>query len=449
MLEPGQVICDRYQLVEKLNDNPVRQTWLATDLSSRESEAEVAEVIVKLLAVEGSVQWDHVKLFEREAQVLKQLDHPQIPRYRDYFCLDEKPLWFGLVEEYIPGYSLKQLLVQGKKFSEAEIRQIAIALLDTLIYLHELSPPVLHRDIKPSNVIWGEDGEIYLVDFGAVQDKAASEGSTFTVVGTYGYTPLEQFGGRAVAASDLYALGATLIHLVTGVAPAELPQKELRLQFRDRVSLPSALVTWLEILVEPAPENRFGSAAAALEALERGSDNRLTQRDSKAIALQAPLGTKVNLRKTSTELQIEIPARSSAYAVSIFLGLVLLFFALSCFINIGMGSWDWAFAYLLLSLVISFLIYTITCPTQIYFNENCFVIYKQILGYIPSSPDGAIANIEDVFVDHLESKQAAGNSSQRCITLQAGLREYSFGQGLSRAECLWLVQEIRDWLGLR
>lgn len=444
MLEPGQVICDRYQLIEKLNDNPVRQTWLATDLNSNEPEATTAEVIVKLLAVQGNVQWDHVKLFEREAQVLKQLDHPFIPRYRDYFCLDEKPLWFGLVEEYIPGDSLKELLVQGKKFSETEIREIAIALLDTLIYLHELSPPVLHRDIKPSNIIWGEDDEIYLVDFGAVQDKAASEGSTFTVVGTYGYTPLEQFGGRAVPASDLYALGATLIHLVTGVAPAELPQKELRLQFRDRVSLPGDLVNWLEILVEPAPENRFGSAEAALDALERGTHNRIAQSLPSAIALKAPEGTKVNLHKSSTELQIEIPARSSAYAASIFLGLVLLFFMLSCFINIGTGSWDWAFAYLILSLVISFLIHTIICPTQVYFDKECFVIYKKILGYIPSTPDGAIANLEDVFLDNTE-----GNSSQRCITLQAGLREYSFGQGLSRAECLWLVQEIKSWLELR
>ena len=71
---------------------------------------------------------------------------------------------------------------------------------------------MLHRDIKPSNLILGEDEQVYLVDFGAVQDKVAPSCTTFTVVGTYGYTPMEQFGGRAVPASDLYALGATLIH---------------------------------------------------------------------------------------------------------------------------------------------------------------------------------------------------------------------------------------------
>jgi Serine/threonine protein kinase len=93
--------------------------------------------------------------------------------------------------------------------------------------LHELSPPVLHRDIKPSNLILDDSEQIYLVDFGAVQAQASVTGVTFTVVGTSGYAPLEQFWGRgAVAASDLYALGATLIHLLTNTYPADLPQKK-------------------------------------------------------------------------------------------------------------------------------------------------------------------------------------------------------------------------------
>jgi serine/threonine protein kinase len=174
-------------------------------------------------------------LFEREAQVLKQLNHPRIPQYRDYFAIDDRMLWFGLVQDYIPGTSLKDLLSQGKRFSQEQVRQIAVEVLQILIYLHELNPPVLHRDIKPSNLILGDDGQVYLVDFGAVQDRAAKEGATFTVVGTYGYAPMEQFGGRTVPASDLYALGTTLIHLLTGIAPADLPQDDLRIQFSDKV----------------------------------------------------------------------------------------------------------------------------------------------------------------------------------------------------------------------
>ncbi|MEQ8755918.1 MAG: serine/threonine-protein kinase [Coleofasciculus sp. G1-WW12-02] len=265
-----QILRDRYQLKQKLGDNPRRQTWLADDITLSVPQP----VIVKLLTFGGEVQWDDLRLFEREAQILKQLKHPRIPKYRDYFHINERSLWFGLVQDYIPGVSLKTLMSQGQRFIEADIRKIARELLHILQFLHQLNPAVLHRDIKPSNVIWGEDGHIYLVDFGAVQDRATTEGATFTVVGTYGYAPMEQFGGRAVPSSDLYALGATLIHLLTGTAPADLPQRNLRICFEDRVNLNPSLVSWMQTLTEPALEQRFKSAAAALNALESGKTMR-------------------------------------------------------------------------------------------------------------------------------------------------------------------------------
>ncbi|MBN3872338.1 serine/threonine-protein kinase [Nostoc sp. JL33] len=268
MLQPEQILQDRYQIQRQLGNNGIRQTWQALDLQASDGENSV--VVVKLLAFGGTVQWDDLKLFEREAQILKQLNHPRIPRYIDYFCIDDRTLWFALIQEYIPGESLKDKLAVGKRFSEKRAIKIAVEVLNILTYLHELNPGVLHRDIKPSNLIWGEDNQIYLVDFGAVQDKAAREGVTFTVVGTYGYAPMEQFGGRAVAASDLYALGATLIHLLTGTSPADLPQQDLRLQFTDRVNLSPSFVSWLQKLIEPAPEQRFTNARQALESLKSG-----------------------------------------------------------------------------------------------------------------------------------------------------------------------------------
>ncbi|MHC5829679.1 MAG: serine/threonine protein kinase, partial [Nostoc sp.] len=122
-------------------------------------------------------------------------------------------------------------LQTGRTFTEAEVKQIAKAVLEILVYLHGLYPPVIHRDIKPSNILLGDRsgnsvGQLYLVDFGSVQTVLATETGTRTVVGTYGYMPPEQFGGRTVAASDLYSLGATLIYLVTGTYPADLPQKD-------------------------------------------------------------------------------------------------------------------------------------------------------------------------------------------------------------------------------
>lgn len=266
MLQAEQILHERYQLKQKLGQNAGRQTWLAEDIGVSPAQS----VVVKLLAFGGEVQWDDLKLFEREAQILKQLNHPRIPKYYDYFHIDERSLWFGLVQEYIPGSSLREQLNQGKRFTPKQVRKIAVEVLAILEFLHQLTPTVLHRDIKPSNLIWGNDDRVYLVDFGAVQDRAAREGATFTVVGTYGYAPMEQFGGRAVPASDLYALGATLIHLLTGTAPADLPQRNLRICFQEQVSLKPEIKKWIEKLTEPAPEQRFKSATEALVVLKSG-----------------------------------------------------------------------------------------------------------------------------------------------------------------------------------
>ena len=268
MFPSSQILQERYQLEKKLGQNAGRQTWLAQDLSQSPPQP----VIVKLLAFNPQMNWDELKLFEREAQVLNHLNHPQIPQYRNYFSIDRQTggglPWFGLVQEYIQGKSLQAWLDQGERFSETQIRQIAISVLNILIYLHELSPPVFHRDIKPSNLILANDNQVYLVDFGAVQDRATAEGVTFTVVGTSGYTPPEQLWGRTVAGSDLYALGATLIHLLTATPPTELPQYQMRIQFSDRVWITPHFLQWLQTLTEPSPERRFNSAREALLALQ-------------------------------------------------------------------------------------------------------------------------------------------------------------------------------------
>jgi hypothetical protein len=159
-----QILQEKYQLQKQLGRTAAgHQTWLATDLTTRE------KVTIKLLAFSPQMHWEELKLFEREAQVLQTLDHPRIPKYRDYFDLDkqigEGVPWFGLVQDYISGCSLQELLEQGQRFSEAKIRKIAQETLEILIYLHQLCPPVLHRDLKPSNLILGEDEHIYLIDW--------------------------------------------------------------------------------------------------------------------------------------------------------------------------------------------------------------------------------------------------------------------------------------------
>ena len=142
MLDSEEILGDRYKLKQQLGKNAGRQTWLAEDILSESKKL----VIVKLLAVSPQTNWQEIKLFEREAQVLANLNHPKIPQYIDYFSIDEQTrsglLWFGLVQNYIPGISLQEMLNQRKKLYPPEVRSFAIKILEILIYLHELSPPV-------------------------------------------------------------------------------------------------------------------------------------------------------------------------------------------------------------------------------------------------------------------------------------------------------------------
>ncbi|HIK22720.1 MULTISPECIES: serine/threonine-protein kinase [unclassified Thermosynechococcus] len=248
----GQILGDRYELLRELGCHLGRRTYLALDRYRYE------QVVLQLLLFGGGMTWDDFKVFEREVAVLQTLDHPAIPRYLDYFEINTPDLkGFALVQTYIEAKSLATWQAEGRVFSEEDLRLLADRLLDILIYLHSRQPPVIHRDIKPTNVLLGDRsghdlGKVYLVDFGAVQTATASRAQT--VVGTYGYMPPEQFGGKTLPASDLYALGMTLIYLATGTPPDQLPQKELRVQFQPLVSLSPPFIRWLEKMVAPALE---------------------------------------------------------------------------------------------------------------------------------------------------------------------------------------------------
>ncbi|WP_068817758.1 serine/threonine protein kinase [Phormidesmis priestleyi] len=281
-----ELLHDRYQVEQSLGKKAGRQTLLARDLQTQKL------VVVKLLTFNHEFEWDDLKLFEREAETLKSLNHPAIPRYLDYFEL-ESPTYKGvaLVQSYIEAKSLDQHLKAGRSFSQADVQQLGQSLLEILIYLHSQSPPVVHRDIKPSNILLGDRsgttvGQVYLVDFGSVQTLVAHEGSTITVVGTYGYMPPEQYGGRATPASDLYSLGATLICLATGKHPADLPQANLRIQFKSSATLNEAMTDWLEWLTEPAIDRRLQSAQEALRVLRAKTARSLSTPKERKIVPQ-------------------------------------------------------------------------------------------------------------------------------------------------------------------
>lgn len=255
MAAVSDVIAQRYRL-EKLLGQNTAQTWLAHDLQTQES------VVVKGLTLQQVQVWKDQELFQREIQVLQHVQHPGIPRFREAIVAEDA--WY-LVMGYIPGESLAQWLEAGRRCQPELLRSWAEQALRILIDLHALQPPLVHRDLKPGNLVW-HDERLYLIDFGGALAQLKPQGGS-TVTGTYGYMAPEQFAGRALPASDLYSLGATLIHLASGKAPAALLNDDLVLDFAEHVNLSPAWVAWLQRMVAPLPAERFASAEQALAAL--------------------------------------------------------------------------------------------------------------------------------------------------------------------------------------
>ncbi len=260
----GSDLAGRYELMELLGTGGSGSTYRAIRSSDE------AAFAIKMLSLRHLQDWKQLELFEREAEILAQLNHPQIPQYLEYFHIDTPSnRAFYLVQQLVPGKSLAAWVESGWHATEAEIKDVAQQLLAILQYLHQQSPPIIHRDIKPHNIIRNHDGQVFLVDFGSVQhvyQNTIMRGST--VAGTYGYMAPEQFRGSALPASDLYGLGATILYLLTHRSPADLPQERLKPSFRQHVNISQHFADWLDAMVEPAIEQRFPTAKIAAHKLQ-------------------------------------------------------------------------------------------------------------------------------------------------------------------------------------
>ena len=237
-LKPGEVLRGRYRINKIIGQGGMGSIYLADDnrLEGRQcalKEVEHDRTLPPEMARQAKEQ------FQREATVLARLDHPNLPKVSDYFSINDRDY---LVMDYVPGKDLRTLMLAAKQagsfLPEKDILEWAGQIVDALTYLHTQDPPILHRDIKPSNVKVTPSGLIKLVDFGLVKVLAPGE-VTITVLqgqGTALYTPLEQYGGdsgHTNIRSDIYALAATLYHLVTNQPPPDA---------RDRFLHPESLV---------------------------------------------------------------------------------------------------------------------------------------------------------------------------------------------------------------
>lgn len=252
-----------YQVITELGRNQEggRITYLAQNLNSK-----IQVVIKEFCRTSISVDWSGVKAYEREISILQKLNHPRIPRYLDFF---ETPSKFYLVQEYknAPSLGLK------RHFQPEEIKQIALSVLEILVYLQEHVSPIIHRDIKPENILVDEQLNAYLVDFGLAQLADAKTDLTMLVAGTPGFIPPEEHLGKPLTkASDLYSLGATLICLLTHTRSGDI-SKLIDENHRFNLQKLSPQISpqfrsWLRKMTNCKSSRRYSNAFAALQALK-------------------------------------------------------------------------------------------------------------------------------------------------------------------------------------
>lgn len=205
--------------------------------------------------------------FEREGQLLRQLKDPRVPRFLASFAEGQgAALRYYVAYAYIEGVSLAAELSQ-RRYTEADAASVAHDVLRILDHLHTLSPPLVHRDIKPANLLRQPDGSVSLVDFGTARDLTRTTGQA-TMVGTFGYMPREQLGGQVDVTSDLYALGMTLLHLLTGRAPWEMLDETGQRVFPRGLRTSAPFQRFLRRLTAVRRKDRFRSAQEALRVLE-------------------------------------------------------------------------------------------------------------------------------------------------------------------------------------
>lgn len=248
-----------FQVKSELGANRAggRITYLATHLKTRR------RVVIKQFQFASASNWVGYDALRREAQVLKSLKHPGIPRYLGVFKATDGVC---MVQEYKRAKSL----AETRSFSPEEIREIAIACLEILVYLQGQIPPVIHRDFKPANILVSKKLKVYLVDFGFARIGDGDIGASSVVKGTLGFMPPEQiFNRQLTEASDLYGLGMTLICLLTNT-PAEqigsLVDVTHQVNFEQfKGDFSPQWLRWLEKMVALRLEDRFDNAMTALQ----------------------------------------------------------------------------------------------------------------------------------------------------------------------------------------
>lgn len=265
------ILHKRYVAIKKIGRGGFGTTYLAVDMAQKNRYC-----VVKQLELAKANPESHrtaLDLFAREAKTLAKLDHKQIPKLLDYFEENEQ---FYLIQDFVLGKDLEKEVKKGGIYQESSAKQFLRKMLPVLKYIH--SQKVIHRDIKPGNILREKQtNELFLIDFGAVKEQVNTQlmnqnpQSAFTKisVGTMGFAPPEQLAMRPVYSSDIYALGATCIYLLTGKAPKDLCDNATgELAWEKHTNVTNNFAKVLNKMLELDVRKRFASADDVINALD-------------------------------------------------------------------------------------------------------------------------------------------------------------------------------------
>jgi len=270
-LAGGKVLNSRYEIVRRIGGGGMGAVYLAKDRNLGEAARAVKEMIES--HIDDSQHEKAIADFKRESLLLTELEHPSIPTVYDYFY-DDASERFYLVMKFIPGSDLSSKLrnAPGGRVDELTVTEWGIQVADVLHYLHTRPQPIIYRDLKPANLmIDSNSSRVMLIDFGIARWVNKKEKGV-TAVGTMGYAPPELFSGQADARVDIYSLGATMFHLLTGSDPQDNPLLIFDFTKNPRPrqinpALSSEMERILTRAVEYKPEHRFQSGAELRDVL--------------------------------------------------------------------------------------------------------------------------------------------------------------------------------------
>ena len=294
MIKIGQALDNKYTILTEIGRGGMSTVYLAMDMRLNK------QWVVKEIRKSGVTRKDEIVVNSllAEANLMKRLDHPALPRIVD--IIDDGDT-IHIVMDYIEGESLDKILSFRGVLEEIEVTGWVEQIADALSYLHTQDPPIIYRDVKPANLILTPTGRIKIIDFGIAREYKPKNLADTTVLGTKGYAPPEQYSGQTTPLSDIYALGVTMHQLLTGIDPhSALPYRPVR-HWNPKLS--EEIEAIVDKCVQPAPENRFQSCAELIHALNNPKHvvREYRRNNGGSLSLKNLLGKKRGMMQAAKE----------------------------------------------------------------------------------------------------------------------------------------------------